>query len=282
MAAARPSPTSIRCEFDSHLRSSHFQWDRSLVEPNANARAERWVGTVRAECLDWTLVRGRRHLERVLCEYVAHYNDHRPHRARELHPPSDRTDGPRLREHERVPLAPQEYDRCRGASNARETAPPSLATLKNGALQPDVLRSDHASGGIRRSMGGNAALSIRVLIADDNQHSREALRALIGLEPDLEVVGAAADAEEAINLVSQYAPDVAIVDVRMPGGGGKRAAEGIALASPNTIVIALSAYDDAKSVLEMFEGGVGEYISKDAPTEALIEAIRRGARKPRG
>ncbi len=94
-------------------------------------------------------------------------------------------------------------------------------------------------------MGGNAALSIRVLIADDNQHSREALRALIGLEPDLEVVGAAADAEEAINLVSQYAPDVAIVDVRMPGGGGKRAAEGIALASPNTIVIALSAYDDA-------------------------------------
>jgi DNA-binding NarL/FixJ family response regulator len=131
-------------------------------------------------------------------------------------------------------------------------------------------------------MGGNAALSIRVLIADDNQHSREALRALIGLEPDLEVVGAAADAEEAINLVSQYAPDVAIVDVRMPGGGGKRAAEGIALASPNTTVIALSAYDDAKSVLEMFEGGVGEYISKDAPTEALIEATRRGARKPRG
>ncbi|HYT80551.1 MAG TPA: response regulator transcription factor [Actinomycetota bacterium] len=125
-------------------------------------------------------------------------------------------------------------------------------------------------------------MSIRVLIADDNQHSREALRVLIGLEPDLEVVGAAADAEEAINLASQHSPDVAIVDVRMPGGGGKRAAEGIGLASSNTTVIALSAYDDAKSVLEMFEGGVGEYISKDAPTEALIEAIRRGARKPRG
>jgi len=68
------------------------------------------------------------------------------------------------------------------------------------------LRSDHASEGIRRSMGGNAALSIRVLIADDNQHSREALRVLIGLEPDLEVVGAAADAEEAINLASQHSP----------------------------------------------------------------------------
>jgi putative transposase len=43
--------------------------------PNANAHAERWVGTVRAECLDWILVRGRRHLERVLREYVTHYND---------------------------------------------------------------------------------------------------------------------------------------------------------------------------------------------------------------
>jgi DNA-binding NarL/FixJ family response regulator len=125
-------------------------------------------------------------------------------------------------------------------------------------------------------------MSIRVLVADDSQHSREALRALIGLEPDLEVVGAAADVEEAINLASQHAPDVAIVDVRMPGGGGRRAAEGIALASPTTTVIALSAYDDARSVLEMFEGGVREFIAKDAPTEALIDAIRRGARKLRG
>jgi DNA-binding NarL/FixJ family response regulator len=125
-------------------------------------------------------------------------------------------------------------------------------------------------------------MAIRVLIADDSQHSREALRTLIGLEPDLEVVGAAADAEEAITLAGQHAPDVAIVDVRMPGGGGRRAAEGIALASPTTTVIALSAYDDARSVLEMFEGGVGEYVAKDAPSEAVIEAIRRGARRLNG
>jgi putative transposase len=64
--------------------------------PNANAHAERWVGTVRAECLDWILIRGRRHLERVLREYVCHYNDHRPHRAMGLHPPVDRRDGPHL------------------------------------------------------------------------------------------------------------------------------------------------------------------------------------------
>lgn len=57
--------------------------------PNANAHAERWVGMARAECLDWILIRGRRHLERVLREYVFHYNDHRPHRAMGLHPPAD-------------------------------------------------------------------------------------------------------------------------------------------------------------------------------------------------
>jgi Integrase core domain len=55
--------------------------------PNANAFAERWVRTVRQECLDWVLVWGRRHLERVLDEYVRHYNDERPHRGLALRPP---------------------------------------------------------------------------------------------------------------------------------------------------------------------------------------------------
>ena len=55
--------------------------------PKANAFAERWVRTVRRECLDWTLVLGRRHLERVLREYVAHYNAKRPHRGIDLRAP---------------------------------------------------------------------------------------------------------------------------------------------------------------------------------------------------
>jgi len=56
--------------------------------PNANAYAERWIRTVRAECLDWMLIWGRRHLARVLDEYVRHYNDQRPHRSLELRPPT--------------------------------------------------------------------------------------------------------------------------------------------------------------------------------------------------
>ena len=51
-----------------------------LQAPNANAYAERWIRTVRAECLDWLLISGRGHLEQVLRVYVAHYNHHRPHR----------------------------------------------------------------------------------------------------------------------------------------------------------------------------------------------------------
>jgi putative transposase len=55
--------------------------------PRANAFAERWARTVRQECLDWTLVLGRRHLERVLRVYVAHYNQRRPHRGLDLRSP---------------------------------------------------------------------------------------------------------------------------------------------------------------------------------------------------
>jgi hypothetical protein len=55
--------------------------------PNANAYAEQWIGTIRAECLDWLLIVGRGLLEQVLRVYAAHYNTHRPHRALELRPP---------------------------------------------------------------------------------------------------------------------------------------------------------------------------------------------------
>jgi transposase InsO family protein len=78
--------------------------------PNANAYAERWVRTVRAECLDWLLIIGRGHLEQVLRVYAAHYNAHRPHRALGLEPPDPPAnlrvvgDGQPSRVHRRDPL----------------------------------------------------------------------------------------------------------------------------------------------------------------------------------
>jgi putative transposase len=74
--------------FDDVFRSEGAEVLRTPVQaPNANAYAERWVRTVRAECLDWLLIVGRGHLEQVLRIYVQHYNAHRPHRALGLQPP---------------------------------------------------------------------------------------------------------------------------------------------------------------------------------------------------
>jgi putative transposase len=74
--------------FDDVFRSEGAEVLRSPVQaPNANAYAERWIGTIRAECLDWLLIVGRGHLEQVLRVYVQHYNAHRPHRALRLQPP---------------------------------------------------------------------------------------------------------------------------------------------------------------------------------------------------
>ena len=74
--------------FDDVFRSEGVQVLVTPVRaPTANAFAERWVGTVRAECLDWLLIVGRRHLEQVLGIYVQHYNEHRPHRALGLEAP---------------------------------------------------------------------------------------------------------------------------------------------------------------------------------------------------
>ena len=65
-----------------------------IQAPNANAFCERWVGTIRAECLDWTLIYGRRHLERVLGTYIEHYNQARPHRGLDLRTPTGRSPTP--------------------------------------------------------------------------------------------------------------------------------------------------------------------------------------------
>ena len=80
--------------FDDVFTSDGTQIIRTPIQaPNANAFAERWVRTVREECLDWVLIWGRRHLERVLAEYVRHYNDERPHRGLALRPPRIVDDG---------------------------------------------------------------------------------------------------------------------------------------------------------------------------------------------
>ena len=117
----------------------------------------------------------------------------------------------------------------------------------------------------------------RVLIAEDEGTLREALARLIGGEPSLELVGAAEDAAQAVDLAVTHRPDVALLDVKMPGGGGPRAARDIKDRSPQTRVIALSAYDDRASVLEMLRAGASGYLVKGTPPGEILNAIRGAA-----
>jgi signal transduction histidine kinase len=119
---------------------------------------------------------------------------------------------------------------------------------------------------------------ITVLIAEDEPAVRAALSDLIDIEDELELVGAAADAQEAIDMVREHRPDVALVDVKMPGGGGTRAAREIRDLSPATRVVALSAYEDRTTVLEMLRAGAVGYLVKGTSAGEIVEAIRRSVR----
>ena len=118
---------------------------------------------------------------------------------------------------------------------------------------------------------------IRVLVADDHSAVRDALVRVIASSSGAMVAGVACDTEGAIGLAEKIQPDVALLEVRMPGGGGDRAAREIRRLSPETAVVALSAYCDRATVLRMLEGGAISYLSKSASAEEIIRAIRRAA-----
>jgi EAL domain-containing protein (putative c-di-GMP-specific phosphodiesterase class I) len=122
---------------------------------------------------------------------------------------------------------------------------------------------------------------VRVLIADDEAGIRDALASLVASDDALALVATASDASEAVMLAERHQPDVAIVDVRMPEGGGPKATRGIASASPRTRVLALSAHTDRETVLAMLRAGATGYLVKGAGGREVLEAISRSARGER-
>jgi EAL domain-containing protein (putative c-di-GMP-specific phosphodiesterase class I)/DNA-binding NarL/FixJ family response regulator len=118
---------------------------------------------------------------------------------------------------------------------------------------------------------------IKVLIADDEAVLRTALADLVSSDYEFELVGAAKDADEAIALAEEVRPDVVLVDVRMPGGGGMRVAEELRSRLPEIRVLAHTAVDDRATVVRMLQAGAVGYLVKGTQPSEILSAIRRAA-----
>ncbi|MFF5405683.1 response regulator [Streptomyces misionensis] len=113
----------------------------------------------------------------------------------------------------------------------------------------------------------------RVVVADDQTVVREGIVMLLGLLPGVEVIGAAGDGEEAVRLVGELAPDVVLMDLRMPRCDGVEATRRIRERYPGTQVVVLTTYADDESLFPALRAGARGYLTKDAGGEEIVRAV---------
>jgi DNA-binding NarL/FixJ family response regulator len=117
-------------------------------------------------------------------------------------------------------------------------------------------------------------VTIRVLVADDQAVVRQGVVLLLSTSSDIEVSGEASDGQEALRLALELKPDVALVDLRMPGLDGAQVTERIVGAGTSTRVLILTTYADDDAVLPALRAGAVGYLTKDVTGEALLAAVR--------
>ena len=125
-----------------------------------------------------------------------------------------------------------------------------------------------------------AAGPIRVLLVEDNQVFSEALELLLGLQEDIEVVGAVGEGQKAVSAVLEHRPDVIVMDYRLPGIDGVQATRAVREAVPDVAVVCLTASANLREVDALYEAGAVACLSKDQELDEIVAAIRRavGAR----
>ncbi len=119
---------------------------------------------------------------------------------------------------------------------------------------------------------------IRLLIIDDHEMVREGLKAMLVTEPDFSIVGDAADAEQALELIERLHPDVALLDVRLPGASGIEVCRTVSEHYPETAVIILTTFTDENLVARCIQAGARGFIVKDIERFDLKRSIRAVAR----
>jgi DNA-binding NarL/FixJ family response regulator len=115
---------------------------------------------------------------------------------------------------------------------------------------------------------------IRVLLVDDHKLVRAGLQSLIESTDDLDVVGAASDGAEAVDLVDELAPDIVLMDLSMPGVDGIEATRRIVAAHPEVQVLVLTSFSDGERVRRALDAGAVGYLLKDADPQDLLDGMR--------
>jgi CheY-like chemotaxis protein len=153
-----------------------------------------------------------------------------------------------------------------------EPDPAALMTLAEAAMA----RAGQSGGIAGHDAAGGGGL--RLLVADDDPVSRLMIGAIVKREPGFELVGEAEDAGQAVELALRRRPDVVLLDVDMPGGGGARAAVEIREGLPEVRIVAISADDSQGSQYDMMRAGAVGFVTKGASDDEILRVIRSSAR----
>ncbi|UEJ81786.1 response regulator transcription factor [Brachybacterium halotolerans subsp. kimchii] len=120
-------------------------------------------------------------------------------------------------------------------------------------------------------------MSISILVADDQALVRDGIVTVLSLADDIDVIGEAEDGERAVALAEELAPDVVLMDLRMPGMGGAEATAALARSAPGVRVLVLTTFADDASIDAALRAGAAGYLTKDAGREEMVAAIRAAA-----